>query len=470
MVPVLCQSATHSTALGQAPQWLGLALVFVWLVLLILRLPVERLVFKAVGVLSFTLLLSVALGYLGEGGEFGDWTVNGAKALSCSTLVACLLVLGLPASFALATDWCFWPAYARNRAARALAAEPVVGTIGRYQVRGGYAHEGLGGGATVVETAEAGAAATEEAPEQSGAPAEQSAVVQDSGSSVELEAPAEAAGASAPEVAEEVPARVDPFFAAPAVAEEPVPPEPPVPEPPAPADVRSFLADEAAPEPRREPEPAFDRDPTLGRHPEPEVMAPVEEEAPWWARRRAPRFTEPVEERAPEMRAEAEEQVTFVFEPGPRVEPSTAGQAPPAEAVVEMPPAEEVVEPPPVEAVVEPPPVEGAMEEPAVRAGAEPPAAEPTRETPASQAAASEVPPPRTLSSEDQLFVQAGDCVVKAERASISFLQKSLGVGYFQAAKLLDRLEKEGVIGPYTGAVNREVLMNAARWQERRPV
>ncbi|MBI4882297.1 MAG: hypothetical protein HY812_21945 [Planctomycetes bacterium] len=465
MVPVLCQSATNATALGQAPQWLGLALVFVWLVLLILKMPVERLVFKAVGVLSFTLLLSVALGYFGEGGEFGDWTVRGAAALSCSTLVVFLLALGLPASFALATDWGFYPAILRHRAARALAAEPMVGTIGRYQVRGGYAHDGLGG-AAVVEPAEDAAA-------------EQAVAVQDAPAAVEPEAPPEheEARESAPVAAEEHPWTVDPPLVAEPAAEQQAPPEPAMPDP---IDVMSFLVEEpAALEPAREAEPALERDATLDPVPEPERAAPVEEAAPWWARRREGRHAEPADERAEEVRAEpnalAEEDESAA---------ETVVVAPPVDAMIETPVAEAAVEAPAVETpAVETPsaaPVaeteaaaplveeqKAAAEEPAEPA-AEPPAAEAAPE--ASRETASAAPPPRTLGTEDQLFVLAGDCVVKAERASISFLQKSLGVGYFQAAKLLDRLEREGVIGPYTGAVNRDVLMNAARWQERRPV
>lgn len=66
------------------------------------------------------------------------------------------------------------------------------------------------------------------------------------------------------------------------------------------------------------------------------------------------------------------------------------------------------------------------------------------------------------------LFLAAGDAVVDGGRASISFLQRTLSVGYFQAAKLLDRLEKEGVIGPYTGAVSRKVLIDAGEWSSKK--
>lgn len=72
------------------------------------------------------------------------------------------------------------------------------------------------------------------------------------------------------------------------------------------------------------------------------------------------------------------------------------------------------------------------------------------------------------LSDDDVAFVKAGDLVVSQSKASISFLQKQLGVGYFQAAKLLDRLEKEKIIGPYTGGVNRDVLIDLVEWQAKK--
>ena len=76
--------------------------------------------------------------------------------------------------------------------------------------------------------------------------------------------------------------------------------------------------------------------------------------------------------------------------------------------------------------------------------------------------------PAAALSEDDLAFVKAGDLVVAQSKASISFLQKQLGVGYFQAAKLLDRLEKEKIIGPYTGGVNRDVLIDLVEWQAKK--
>ena len=59
---------------------------------------------------------------------------------------------------------------------------------------------------------------------------------------------------------------------------------------------------------------------------------------------------------------------------------------------------------------------------------------------------------------EDELYQKAKEVVIKARKASTSFLQRKLGIGYSRAAHLLDRLEEEGVIGPGEGSKPREVL------------
>ena len=56
-----------------------------------------------------------------------------------------------------------------------------------------------------------------------------------------------------------------------------------------------------------------------------------------------------------------------------------------------------------------------------------------------------------TAVNADELFEAAKKAVIKARKASTSFLQRKFGIGYSRAAHLLDRLEEEGVIGPGEG-------------------
>ncbi len=58
---------------------------------------------------------------------------------------------------------------------------------------------------------------------------------------------------------------------------------------------------------------------------------------------------------------------------------------------------------------------------------------------------------------EDELLPQARETIIRAGKASASFLQRRLRVGYARAARLLDLLEEEGTIGSADGAKPREV-------------
>jgi S-DNA-T family DNA segregation ATPase FtsK/SpoIIIE len=60
---------------------------------------------------------------------------------------------------------------------------------------------------------------------------------------------------------------------------------------------------------------------------------------------------------------------------------------------------------------------------------------------------------------EDELYNSAREVVVTAGKASASFLQRRLKIGYARAARLLDMLEEKGVIGPGEGAKPREVYI-----------
>lgn len=59
---------------------------------------------------------------------------------------------------------------------------------------------------------------------------------------------------------------------------------------------------------------------------------------------------------------------------------------------------------------------------------------------------------------EDDLYESAREAVVSAGKASTSYIQRKLGVGYSRAAKLMDMLEEHGVIGPANGSKPREVM------------
>ncbi|HTE48459.1 MAG TPA: DNA translocase FtsK, partial [Candidatus Paceibacterota bacterium] len=67
------------------------------------------------------------------------------------------------------------------------------------------------------------------------------------------------------------------------------------------------------------------------------------------------------------------------------------------------------------------------------------------------------------MEDDDELYEEARICVMEAGKASTSYLQRKLKLGYARAARLMDRLEERGVIGPGDGAKPREVLEKIER-------
>ena len=59
---------------------------------------------------------------------------------------------------------------------------------------------------------------------------------------------------------------------------------------------------------------------------------------------------------------------------------------------------------------------------------------------------------------EDDMYEAARQAVVESGKASTSFLQRRLGLGYSRAARIMDALEARGVIGPANGAKPRDIL------------
>ena len=69
-------------------------------------------------------------------------------------------------------------------------------------------------------------------------------------------------------------------------------------------------------------------------------------------------------------------------------------------------------------------------------------------------------------SDADDLFSQAVQTVIENGSASVSVLQRRLGIGYPRAARLVDELEKAKIIGPYEGSKPRKILITETEWLE----
>ncbi|MDP3900644.1 MAG: DNA translocase FtsK 4TM domain-containing protein [bacterium] len=64
----------------------------------------------------------------------------------------------------------------------------------------------------------------------------------------------------------------------------------------------------------------------------------------------------------------------------------------------------------------------------------------------------------------DDLYEEAKEMVINSGKASTSFLQRRLRIGYARAARLIDLLEDGGIVGPANGAKAREILISKEQY------
>ena len=66
----------------------------------------------------------------------------------------------------------------------------------------------------------------------------------------------------------------------------------------------------------------------------------------------------------------------------------------------------------------------------------------------------------------DELFAEAGALVIETDKASIGFLQRKFRIGFNRAARIMDQLATEHVVGEEEGTKARKVLMNIDEFEE----
>ena len=60
----------------------------------------------------------------------------------------------------------------------------------------------------------------------------------------------------------------------------------------------------------------------------------------------------------------------------------------------------------------------------------------------------------------DEIYDEAVRVILETRQASVSILQRRLGLGYTRAARIIDMMEQEGIVGPYQGSKAREILVD----------
>ncbi len=71
-----------------------------------------------------------------------------------------------------------------------------------------------------------------------------------------------------------------------------------------------------------------------------------------------------------------------------------------------------------------------------------------------------------TLPNRDDMYEAAVEVVVREQRGSVSLIQRALGLGYGRAARLIDYMAEDGIVGDYNGSQAREVLVKPDQWDD----
>ena len=72
------------------------------------------------------------------------------------------------------------------------------------------------------------------------------------------------------------------------------------------------------------------------------------------------------------------------------------------------------------------------------------------------------------LMEKDELYDTAAKLIIETGQASVSILQRRLRLGYSRAARLIDMMQDEGLVGPYCGSKPREILVDREQWLKAR--
>jgi len=64
----------------------------------------------------------------------------------------------------------------------------------------------------------------------------------------------------------------------------------------------------------------------------------------------------------------------------------------------------------------------------------------------------------------DELYDEAVRIIMESNQASVSILQRRMRLGYTRAARIIDTMEQEGLIGPFEGSKPRRILADRDNW------
>ncbi|MDP2831028.1 MAG: DNA translocase FtsK, partial [Candidatus Omnitrophota bacterium] len=64
----------------------------------------------------------------------------------------------------------------------------------------------------------------------------------------------------------------------------------------------------------------------------------------------------------------------------------------------------------------------------------------------------------------DELYDEAVRVIMESNQASVSILQRRMRLGYTRAARIIDTMEMEGLVGQFEGSKPRRILVDRESW------
>lgn len=71
----------------------------------------------------------------------------------------------------------------------------------------------------------------------------------------------------------------------------------------------------------------------------------------------------------------------------------------------------------------------------------------------------------KIIKRKERHYLGAIELVVKEQRGSTSLLQRVFGIGYGRAARIIDYMYEDGIVGKFNGGLSREVLISSQQWE-----
>ncbi len=65
---------------------------------------------------------------------------------------------------------------------------------------------------------------------------------------------------------------------------------------------------------------------------------------------------------------------------------------------------------------------------------------------------------------DEALYDMALRLILESRKASVSYIQRRMKIGYARAGRIMDLMEERGIVGPYQGSKPRDLIVDAQEY------